>query len=72
MMSPNGTEVEYIVETVQIRTMVEFYSENGKVYYNPLGPSEVSYETATPYLEDGEMIVSDEYGDTYKLSECKW
>jgi len=52
--------------------MVEFSLRNGEVYYDYLDTHEVIYETAQPYLVDGEMMVSDEYGNDYKISECQW
>ena len=72
LYSHSGGKVQYVYETVQVRSMVELSLRNGEVYYDYLDTHEVIYETAQPYLVDGEMMVSDEYGNDYKISECQW
>lgn len=72
LYSHAGGKVQYVFETVQVLSRVELSLRNGEVYYDYLDTPEIIYETARPYLVDGEMMVRDEYGNDYKISECQW
>lgn len=75
LLSPKGTKICYVLELVETKSEAVFFpytdpvTKETTIDYDAIRFVESFFETSKPHEP---MIVCDEFGDEYNISECTW